>query len=498
VGVKNQLFQNEVPMSLTSKTTTGILWNFSQQLATRGVGILVTLLLARFLVPEDFGLVAMMAVFLALGSSLMDSGFREALIRLENITQEDYATAFYANLLLGLGSYCVLFLAAPAIAGFYEEPRLIDLIRIASVSIIIMSFQVVQVASLSRKLNFKAQLKASLPASVISGVIAVCLAYVDWGVWALVSQTLLNALVQTVLLWKTEGWRPTKQFSWSSLKGMYNFGYKLFLSGVLDTVFQNLYVIVIAKVFSAPVAGLYFFANKIKELIVQQLVRAIQSVTYPALASLQNDNVRLKKGYKKIVILMTMVFFPTILFVAALAEHIFDILLPEKWGMAVPYFQLLCCASVMLPLHSLNLNILKVKGRSDIFLYLELVKKAISGLVLIVTFRYGVYAIIFGQIATSVINYIPNSFFSNKLLGYGVREQIGDFFPTLIISSFSAVAGCFLIGAFDIAPFFHVVFGFLLMSFIFVVLSYFFNKKRFNLVSHYIFAVFESNSVGKS
>ena len=176
-------------MSLAAKTTTGVLWNFGQQLATRGVGILVTLLLARFLVPEDFGLVAMMAVFLALGSSLMDSGFREALIRLENITQEDYATAFYANIVLGLVSYGILFAAAPAIAGFYEEPRLVDLIRVASLSVIIMSFQVVQVASLSRKLNFKAQLKASLPASVISGVIAVGLAYVGWGVWALVSQT---------------------------------------------------------------------------------------------------------------------------------------------------------------------------------------------------------------------------------------------------------------------------------------------------------------------
>lgn len=209
-------------MSLAAKTTTGILWNFSQQLATRGVGILVTLLLARFLVPEDFGLVAMMAVFLALGSSLMDSGFREALVRLEHITQEDYATAFYANIVLGLVSYGALFAAAPAIAGFYEEQRLVDLIRVASLSVIIMSFQVVQVASLSRKLNFKAQLKASLPASVISGVIAVGLAYVGWGVWALVSQTLLNAFVQTVLLWRMEGWRPTRQFSWPLLKACHS------------------------------------------------------------------------------------------------------------------------------------------------------------------------------------------------------------------------------------------------------------------------------------
>ncbi|OHY79842.1 lipopolysaccharide biosynthesis protein [Marinobacter sp. AC-23] len=476
--------------SLGSKTTTGILWNFSQQLATRGVGILVTLLLARFLVPEDFGLVAMMAVFLALGGSLMDSGFREALIRLESITQEDYATAFYANLLLGLISYGVLFAAAPAIADFYEEPRLVDLIRVASLSVIIMSFQVVQVASLSRTLNFKAQLKASFPASVISGVTAVYLAYIGWGVWALVSQTLLNAFLHTALLWKMEGWHPTRQFSWPSVKGMYNFGYKLFLSGVLDTVFQNLYVIVIAKVFSAPIAGLYFFANKLKELIVQQLVRSIQAVTYPALASVQNDNARLKQGYKKIVILMTMMLFPGILFTAAVAGPIFDIFLPEKWSPAVPYFQLLCVASVMLPLHSINLNILKVKGRSDLFLYLEVIKKSISGLVLIATYRYGVHAIIIGQVVTSVINYIPNSYFSSRLLGYGVGEQAQDFVPTLVISFIAAGVGYAFVRSFEWHSLVLIICSSLLMLFVFLIFNVLFNKQRFEVTTQYIFSVF--------
>lgn len=468
-------------MSLSKKTTTGILWNFGQQLATRGVAILVTLLLARFLVPEDFGLVAMMAVFLALGSSLMDSGFREALIRLENITQEDYATAFYANLVLGLVSYTALFAAAPVIAEFYEEPRLVDLIRVASLSVIIMSVQVVQVASLSRKLNFKAQLKASLPASVISGVVAVALAYVGWGVWALVSQMLLNSLAQTGLLWKMEGWRPTRQFSWPSLKGMYNFGYKLFLSGVLDTVFQNLYVIVIAKVFSAPVAGLYFFANKIKELIVQQLVRSVQAVTYPALASVQSDDARLKQGYKKIVILMTVTLFPGILFAAALAEPLFQILLPEKWHPAVPYFQLLCLVALMMPLHSINLNILKVKGRSDLFLYLEIAKKLIQVLMLFITFRYGVIAILVGQILVSFISYLPNSYFSSALLNYGVREQVQDFIPALVAAMLASGGGYYLVFAIELMPIIEVVLVFFLMGSLYVGLLYIMNRKAAEL-----------------
>lgn len=468
-------------MSLTAKTTTGILWSFSEQLARRGVGILVTLLLARFLAPEDFGLVAMMAVFLALGGSLMDSGFREALIRLESITQEDYATAFYANLLLGLISYGVLFAAAPTIAGFYEEPRLVDLIRVASLTVIIMSFQVVQVASLSRKLNFKAQLKASFPASVVSGVIAVYLAYIGWGVWALVSQTLLNALFHTALLWKIEGWRPTRQFSWPSIKGMYNFGYKLFLSGVLDNVFQNLYVIVIAKMFSAPIAGLYFFANKIKELIVQQLVRSIQAVTYPALASVQNDDVRLKQGYKKIVILMTVTLFPGILFTAALADPLFHIFLPEKWYPAVPYFQLLCLVALMMPLHSINLNILKVKGRSDLFLYLEIAKKAVHGVALLITYRYGVTAILVGQIIISFINYIPNSYFSSRLLGYGVAEQVKDFGPVLVAACLSAFCGYLFIGISDINMVLEVLVSSVIMLALYFLILFSIGRKTVSL-----------------
>ena len=472
-------------MSLSAKTTTGILWNFSEQLARRGVGIFVTLLLARFLVPEDFGLVAMMAVFLALGGSLMDSGFREALIRLENVTQKDYATAFYANLVLGLISYGVLFAAAPTIAEFYEEPRLVELIRVASLTVIIMSFQVVQVASLSRKLNFKAQLKASFPASVISGIVAVYLAYIGWGVWALVSQTILNALLHTALLWKMEGWRPTREFSWPSIKGMYNFGYKLFLSGVLDTVFQNLYVIVIAKVFSAPVAGLYFFANKIKELIVQQLVRSIQTVTYPALASVQNDNARLKQGYKKIVILMTIILFPGVLFTAALAEPIFQLLLPDKWSPAVPYFQLLCIVAVMMPLHSINLNILKVKGRSDLFLYLEIIKKAVHAITLLITFRYGVTAILIGQIVISFLNYIPNSYFSSKLLGYSLREQISDFFPILVSAALASYSGYAVNGLFSIHPVFTILIVSLLMCSLYLAMVYLFHRTAMNVATQF-------------
>lgn len=355
-------------MTLTKKITTGIIWNFTEQLGRRGIEVVITLLLARFLAPSDYGLVAMMAVFLAVAMSLMDSGFKQALIRLQDAGQIDFNTAFYANLCLGAFSYCLLFLAAPYIAAFYEEPRLVILIRVVGMNILINAFQVVQSAILSRELNFKAQLQAAIPAGIISGIIAIGLAFVGFGVWALIAQMLLASMITTVLLWWLQGWRPTVGFSRPSLRDMYNFGYKLFLSGLLDTIFQNLYVIVIAKLFATTVAGHYFFAKKIKDLVISQLVTAIQNVTYPALATFQDDDIRLKAGYRKIIGITTFLLSPVMLLLAAVAEPLFVFLLPEQWHAATMYLQLMCIASVMYPLHAINVNILQVKGRSDLFL----------------------------------------------------------------------------------------------------------------------------------
>lgn len=426
-------------MTLTQKTTTGVLWNFGEQFARRGIGVVITLLLAYFLVPEDYGLVAMMAVFLALGNSLMDSGFKQALIRLKNATQTDLNTAFYANIALGFLSYLLLFVAAPFVADFYDQPKLILLIRVASVAVIINAFQVVQVAVLSRDLNFKAQLKANLPAALISGLCALALAYLGHGVWALIAQMVIASFVLTALLWKQALWRPTLAFDLTAFKSMYRFGYKLFLSGVLDTVFISLYVIVIAKLFTPGVAGFYFFASQAKDLVVSQLVSSIQTVTYPALASVQDDPVRLKNGYRKVIEVTTFLLFPALLFITALAQPLFGAILPDKWLPAALYLQFLCIVGLLYPLHSINLNILQVKGRSDLFLLLEIVKKCMIVIIILISYRYGILGILYGQIVSSVLAYIPNSYFSSKLIDYPIVEQIGDFAPGLILAALIAM-----------------------------------------------------------
>lgn len=421
-------------MSLAKKTTIGVVWNFAEQFARRGINVVVTLILAYFLAPEDYGLVAMMAVFLALGSTLMDSGFKAALIRMKDTRQIDFDTAFYTNISLGVLSYGVLFVAAPYIAEFYDEPRLVELVRVASLAVIINSFQIVQVATLSRELNFKVQLKANLPAVIISSILTVVLAYFEFGVWVLVTQMLVSSLLFTLFLWLQGLWRPTMSFSIVSLKGMYNFGYKLFLSSILDTVFRNLYVIVIAKIFSASVAGLYFFAEKIKELVISQIVTSVQTVTYPALATMQDDNKRLKEGYKKVIGVTTFLLFPMMLFLAALAEPLFEFFLPQKWWDAVLYLQLMAIAGLMYPLHAINLSILKVKGRSDLFLYLEVVKKILVAVILSVSIDFGIIGILVGQMVSSFLAYVPNSYYSAKLIDYGIKEQIADFTPVMLLS----------------------------------------------------------------
>lgn len=413
-------------MSLASKTAVGVIWSLGEQLARRGVGVIVTLILAKFLAPKDFGLVAMITLFLSLGQSLMDSGFRQALIRLPEITEKDYSTAFYANIVLGIISYGFLFAAAPVIADFYDEARLTDLVRVTSLAVVINSFQVVQIASLSRSLNFKVQMQATVPASTFSGVVAITLAYWGFGVWALVAQSLLAVVVQTIVLWWLNGWRPTKDFSWPSLKEMYSFGYKLFLSGSLEILFKNLYPLVIAKVFTVSAAGLYFFADRIRELVVSQILHSIQAVTFPALAKKQSSTAELKRGYRRVIKVVIAVYVPIVVGLILAAPWIFKSLFSEEWYAAHRYLQILCLAALLLPIHSLNLNILRVLGRSDILLALQVAKKLGTTLVLLITMQVNLEAIIWGQVVLSVIFYFPNKYYSDRLIGYSFTEQFRD------------------------------------------------------------------------
>jgi O-antigen/teichoic acid export membrane protein len=431
-------------MTNRKKIAAGVIWNFAEQLWRRGIAVAITLLLAYFLAPEDFGLLAIVTVFVAIANTLMDSGFKEAIIRMPEPSNSDFSTAFYANIALGLTSYLLVYFSAPHIADFYREPRLVALIHVAGLSILANALQIVPSAILIRRLDFKAQFKVTVPATVISSVAAVTLAVLGFGVWALVIQMLLSAFLITVLLWRMRLWRPSGLFCMHSLRSMYGFGCKLFLSGLLEIAFSNMYVAIIAKLFAGTVVGLYFFAEKIRDMLVTQLVNSIQTVTYPALSAFQDDAGRLKSSYRNVISVTTFLVFPTMLFTAALAEPIFRTFLPERWWAGASYLQLMCIAGCLYPLHAINLNILKVKGRSDLFLYIEIIKKVMAAVILIVSIPFGIVGILLGQIISSILGYIPNSYFSSKLIDYPPLEQIADFLPSLVLSGVLAlgVYGC--------------------------------------------------------
>lgn len=424
---------------LKLRTTEGVFWNFLEMTGRHGIGILVTLFLARFLAPCDFGLVAMLSVFFAIANALMDVGFRQALIRKKDVSPVDYSTMFFTNLGLGLLAYCFLFISAPFIAAFYLEPRLIVLARAVGVAVIINSFQFVQVVDLTRRMDFKTQFKVTVPAGFISGIVAITMAYYGFGVWSLATQMILSPLLITVSLWLVNSLRPTMEFSTESFRDLFAFGSKLFLSGLLDIVFRNIYLVVIAKLFTASITGYYFFATKVREAILHQLSGSIQKVTYPALSSIQDDGARLKNGYRQVIQATTYIIFPAMIFLGVLARPLFEIFLHPKWFPGIPYLQILCIGGLLYPLHVVNLNMLQVKGRSDLFLYLEILKKILIVTVLVISIRFGIWGLLWGQVFASFVAYLPNSYFSSKLIGYGPFEQIKDVLPALLAAVIAGV-----------------------------------------------------------
>lgn len=420
--------------NLRHKTVAGIIWTFLSQLFSVGIQTVTTLVLAWFLLPGDFGLVAMVTVFFVIAHSMVDSGFSQALIRKKEVSQADYSTVFYTNLVLGVLTYALLFVSANFIASFYNEPRLAVLVRVVGLTVIINSFQLVQISELTRKLDFKTQFRVTLSSSIFSSIVAIFMAVTGFGVWSLVAQMLISTFASTVLHWIFNNWRPSNEFSVESLSEMFGFGSKLLASGLIDTTFQNIYVIIIGKLFSATLVGYYFFALRIQQLIISQLTDTVQKVTYPVLSIVQDDNTSLKEFYRKIIQVVTYVVFPCLIALAVLAKPLFSVMLKDDWLPAVPYLQLLCIAGLLYPLHAINLNILKVKGRSDLFFYLEIIKKLIVVVTILISIHFGIFGILIGQIFTSVLAYIPNSYFSVKLIDYSLSEQLHDFVPSLLLA----------------------------------------------------------------
>ncbi|WP_373018367.1 lipopolysaccharide biosynthesis protein [Thiomicrorhabdus sp.] len=411
-----------------------MLWSFFELSLRKGAAVLVTLVLAWLLTPEDFGYVAMLSIFIAVGIVFVNGGLNAALIRSENVSDLDLNSVFFVNLFLGAVFYAFLFLSAPFIADFYGHERLVELIRIAGLAVIAQGFTIVPMVVLQREMRFKLQLKTTLPASVLSGLVAILLAYWDYGVWAIIAQMVLFPIINAVFLFSLKLWVFKFQFSFGCLRPLLNFSSFMLVDGVSREIFAKMYSLAVAKFFGITTAGLYFFAEKVKDLVILQLVGAIQQVTFPALSKINGDGDRLKEGYRKVVQTSILVVFPILALLAALSEPLFRFLLPEKWYGAVEYLQLMCLLGLWAPLNQINLNILMVKHRSDVIFYIGVYEKLLKLAFLLLAIPYGVTGVIIGEIIALLLAYLPKSYYMSKLLGYSVYEQIKDILPILFLS----------------------------------------------------------------
>lgn len=420
--------------SLKQKTVKGTIWSAVEAFSTQGIQFLVTLVMARILTPADFGIVGMITVFIAISNVFINSGFTSALIRKPDRTEADNSTVFYFNIVVAFILYIILFFCAPLIADFYDQPILTLVTRIISLSFVIGSFNVVQRAQYNIKLDFKTQAKGSLIGVFLSGFIGILMAYLGYGVWALVAQQLSNLVFTSIFLWIYSSWRPQLIYSWKSFRDMFSFGSRMLISSILDTVYTNVYSLVIGKVYKASDLGYYNRAQSFTSISSSNITGVIQRVTFPVLASIQNEDERLREGYRRILRISGFIIFPLMLMLAALSKPLIITLLTEKWMYSSLLLVPICFSSMWYPIHAINLNLLQVKGRSDLFLRLEIIKKVMGVSILIGTVPLGLYWMCWGSVLSALIGLIINTHYTGKLLNLGFLKQMKDLTPVLILS----------------------------------------------------------------
>lgn len=463
-------------MSLRKKATSALVWTFSQQFGNQLIGFFVSVILARILLPAEFGLIGMITVFIAIGNTLLNAGLTQSLIRSKEIDQEDYSTVFYFNLIASLILYALIYFLAPLISDFYKHPILTSIIRLFSITFVISAFGAVQLAKLTREMDFKTQTIIAIPASVLGGVVGIYMAYAGYGVWSLIWSSIITIALTTIQLWIYSKWKPDRAFNISKFKVHFHFGYKLMLSGLLDKIFSNIFIIVIGRFYSPAQVGFYTRAETMKQLPVTNISNALNKVTYPLFASIQDDNIRLKNVYRKLMKMVLFIVAPVLVFLGVLAEPTFRFLFTAKWLQAVPYFQILCATGILYPLHAYNLNILNVKGRSDLFLKLEIFKKIIIVITIVVALEYGILALLYGQVIISIVAYFINSHYSGKFINYNALQQLKDILPILLLAGVTGLIiflfDYFLLNA--AIDLLRIGLGGLIGTFIYLSLSYLF------------------------
>ena len=421
--------------SLKQKTVKGVSWSFADNIANQGVTFLVSLVLARLITPEEYGLIGIITIFIAVFNSIVDSGFSNALIRKNDIKDIDYYTVFITNMVLSIVLFIAFFFSAGVIADFFGQPLLKPLTQVMGIIVIINAFAIIQRTILVKKIDFKTQTKASVISSVTSGVIGIVMAFMGYGVWSLVGQQLSRALLYTLCLWLYSHWIPKLQFSWTSFKELFRFGWNLLVSALIDTVWREIYQVVIGKCYTPATLGQYTRAQQFASVFSSNLSSVVQRVSYPVLSTLQDDKLRMKEGYRRVIKITMLVTFVLMLGLAAVSKPMILVLVGDQWLMAAELLPIICLNMMLYPLHSLNLNMLQVQGRSDLFLKLEIIKKCIAVIPILMGIFISIYWMLWGSVISGLFAYYLNSYYSGKFLDYSIVSQVKDILPSLGIAA---------------------------------------------------------------
>lgn len=422
--------------SLKNKTIKGVGWSAADALLGQGVTFIVGLVLARLLSPDEYGLIGICLIFTTVLNGIVDSGFSNALIRKKEVTDEDYNTMFMTNMAISIVLYVLLFISAPLVSDFFHRIELTALARVTGLILFLNALSITQVTILTKNIDFKTKTKASLVSAIISGVIGIVMAFMGYGVWSLVAQQLSKQLLYTLCLWVLNKWWPKFTFYNDSFKYMWGFGWKLLVSGILNNVWNQLYQVVIGRCYTSSTLGHYTRANECASIFSSNLTTIIQRVTFPVLSELQDDKKKLLVSYRKLIKVSMFVTVICMFALGAMAEPMIYSLIGPQWHQAATFLPFICITMSLYPLHAINLNMLQVQGRSDLFLYLEIVKKIITLIPIFIGAFVGVYWMLCASIFTGFIAFLLNSWFTGKFLNYSSWQQLKDVLPSYLIALF--------------------------------------------------------------
>lgn len=466
-------------MYSSNRTLVNFIWRFAERCGAQLVTFIVSIVLARILTPSDYGTIALVTVFTTILQVFIDSGLSTALIQKKDADDLDFSSVFYFNFVICIILYLIMFVSAPLIANFYKDTSLVSIVRVISLTLIISGVKGVQQSYVSRHMLFKRFFFSTLGGTIFSAVLGIIMAYAGFGVWAIVFQQLSNNAIDTLILWITVKWRPIKKFSWSRLKNLLSFGWKMLASSLLDTVYNNLRNMIIGKLYTSADLAFYNQGDKFPKLIVTNINTSIDSVLLPTMSNEQDNHVRVKDMTRRAIKISTYIMAPLMIGLAFCAKPIVQIVLTDKWLPCVPYLQIFCISYLFWPIHTANLNAIKAMGRSDLFLKLEVIKKIIGMILLLITMNISVMAMAYSLLISGLISQVINSWPNRYLLKYSYIDQIKDILPNIVMALIMGVF-VYFINYLNLSILVSLILQIVLGGIIYMVLSIFTRNDSFS------------------